>query len=228
MHYLFFALVIAAIVYGPSLWVKYILNKFASTRPDLQGTGGELAEHLIKRFELTDVQVEVTTQGDHYNPLTKTVGLSEGNFNGKSLTAVATAAHEIGHAIQDNHGYQPLKMRQSLAVTAFVAEKVGSIGLVVLPLLAIVMRAPGLVYASFFLAMASVAVKLIVHLVTLPVEFDASFNRALPILKAGEYLQGNDLAAAHVILKACAYTYVAGALANILNLAYWVRVLLRR
>jgi len=68
-------LLVLALIFGPSLWVKLIMNKYSSALPEVSGTGGELAEHLIKRFALKDVKVEVTDQGDHYDPIEKKLGL---------------------------------------------------------------------------------------------------------------------------------------------------------
>jgi len=85
----------------PSMWVRSIIRKHASQRDDIPGTGGELAVHLLKQYELDDVSVEETQEGrDHYDLADKCVRLSPSVHNGKSLTAVAIAAHEVGHAIQ--------------------------------------------------------------------------------------------------------------------------------
>ncbi|MEO1750039.1 MAG: zinc metallopeptidase, partial [Pseudomonadota bacterium] len=96
-----FAIVaLLAIVFGPSLWVKQAMQKHGGDRPDFPGTGGELADHLVAHYGIDGVGVEETKpgQGDHYDPETRTVRLSPDNFHGSSLTAVAVATHEIGHA----------------------------------------------------------------------------------------------------------------------------------
>ena len=100
MPYLILGLVLIAAVYAPQFWAQRVLKKYSLERDSFPGTGGELAEHFIERFELNGVQVTMTDQGDHYNPKTHTVGLSKENYSGKSLTAITVAAHEIGHAIQ--------------------------------------------------------------------------------------------------------------------------------
>jgi hypothetical protein len=86
-------------------------------------------------------------------------------------------------------------------------------------------RSPAAIFAMIALGILLLAVRVLVHFFTLPVEYDASFNKALPILKEGGYLQENDLAAARSVLKAAALTYVAGALMSLLNLARWIRLL---
>lgn len=220
-------IILLACLFLPQWWAQYILRRYAKPRPDLPGTGGELAEHLINKFDMQDVGVEVTETGDHYDPEAKMVRLSEDNYSGKSLTAVATAAHEVGHALQDHMGYTPLGWRSRLVVIAQKAEKLGAGLLMLMPIVVLLTRAP-VAGAFFFLGgMLSLGSVVIVHLVTLPVEWDASFKRALPILEAGQYLSPEDQRAAHKILLACALTYVAASLASLLNLWRWWAILRR-
>ena len=86
-------------IFGPSIWVRWVMNAHSNEVPGMPGTGGELAAHLVDRFDLDDVTVEQTELGDHYDPDAKAVRLSARNFEGKSLTAVAIAAHEVGHEV---------------------------------------------------------------------------------------------------------------------------------
>ena len=115
-------LIVLAILIGPQLWTKYVFKKYRGHREEYSGTGGELARHLLDRFEMQDVQVETTELGDHYDPQAKVVRLTPDNYNGKSLTAVTVAAHEVGHAIQDKTGYKPLHERTKLVRVAQGAE----------------------------------------------------------------------------------------------------------
>ena len=111
---------------------------------------------------------------------------------------------------------------------ALIAQRTGSIFMMVAPIVALVTRAPApgfLLFGAGFVAIASMSA---VHLVTLPLEWDASFNKAMPILKSGDYLAPRELDQAQRILKACALTYVAGSLASLLNVWRWVRLILRR
>ena len=103
--------IVLAVIFGPSLWVKFVMSRYSSQLPEISGTGGELAKHLIERFSLKDVKVEITEQGDHYDPIEKKVRLAQKNYDSKSLTAVAIAAHEVGHAIQDHQGDKRLATR---------------------------------------------------------------------------------------------------------------------
>lgn len=192
-----------------------------------QGNGGELARHLLDRFDLGDVKVEETPDGDHYDPVAKAVRLTPGNYTGYSLTAVTVAAHEVGHAIQDARGESLFRARQKLAKTAMVAERCAGILLIAAPIVFILTRAPQASILTILIGAMSMAMGTVVHLVTLPVEFDASYRKALPILKEGDYLREADLQHAERILKAAALTYVAGSLASLLNLGRWIAILRR-
>ena len=107
-------LIVLALIFGPTLWVKLVMRWYSSEKPEMPGTGGELAKHLIKRFSLKDVEVEVTELGDHYDPIEKKVRLLPEHYESKSLTAIAIAAHEVGHAIQDQQGDKRLATRTKM------------------------------------------------------------------------------------------------------------------
>ena len=103
--------------------------------------------------------------------------------------------------------------------------RIGSVVIFAAPVLALLTRSPGLAAMQIGAGILTMASSVVVHLATLPVEFDASFARALPLLDRGGYLPKADLPAARRILKACALTYVASSLTSLLNLWYWIRVL---
>ena len=214
-----------AAIYAPQYWVGHTMRRHGGERPDFPGTGGEMAQHLVDRFELSGVGVEATDAGDHYDPETRTVRLSKANFDAASLTAVAVAAHEVGHALQHHRGERGLALRQSLASFAMMTDRVASVFFIAAPVLAILLRAPVAMFGMALIGIGLLSIRILVHLVTLPVEYDASFNKALPILREGGYLSDKDLAGARSVLKAAALTYVAGALVSLLNLARWVRIL---
>lgn len=214
-------LLLLAICFGPMAWAKMVMNRHAKDRPDFPGTGGEFARHILDLAEMQDVEVELTTQGDHYSPVEKKVRLTQGNFEGRSLTAVAVAAHEVGHALQDRDGYRPLKIRTRVAKVAFWGERIAHILLVASP--ATLFASPKLALLQIGAGLALMVGRVGLHLVTLPVEFDASFKRALPILDEGNYLKKDDLAGATSILRACAWTYVASALFSVIDIVRWLR-----
>jgi hypothetical protein len=212
-----------ALVFGPMLWVRWVMARHAGDRPDLPGTGGELARHLLDEAGLHHVVVERTDEGDHYDPAAPAVRLGADHLEGRSITAVAVAAHEVAHAVQHRDGARLFGLR--LALARIVAPlRMGAIVLMtVLPLGGVAAGAGHLVLPSMALALAVFALSIALQLVTLPLEFDASFGRALPALRAGGYLAERDLGAARRVLQAAALTYLAGALLSLLRLARVVR-----
>lgn len=227
MHILLGLLLLLIVLFGPQLWVQSVLTRHGRPRDDFPGTGGEFARHLLNRLELQQVSVEASDLGDHYDPVTRALRLTPDKLNGKSLTAITVAAHEAGHALQHKLGYAPLRWRTRLAYLAQSAQMLGN-GLIILaPLVSGLSRAPSPGLVMIVAGLASFGSAALVHLVTLPVEWDASFRRALPILEAGGYLSEQDQKKARQILTAAALTYVAGSLASLLNLWRWLKLLRR-
>jgi Zn-dependent membrane protease YugP len=216
------------IVFIPQFWVKHVIKKYSQEIDELPGTGGELAKHLIKRFNMEDVSVEQTENGnDHYDPQTKTIRLSESNHDGKSLAAVTIATHEFGHALQDHTNYHPLIMRTKLATVAAIAEKIASFILISLPFTIVLTKVPVVGVIMLLAGLSIMGLPILLHLFTLPVEFDASFNRALPILIEGKYLPDTAIPISRKILTAAALTYVSASLASLLNFYRWFAILRR-
>ena len=227
MIYLVVILLILALVFGPQLWASYTFKRYAAPREDIPGNGGELARHLLDRFDMPHVKVEKAGEGeDHYDPTDKAVRLSPSYFEQNSLTAVAVAAHEVGHAIQHHREEPLLALRSRLAVIAMLVQKVGAAAVVGIPIVAAVTRMPMSGAALFLVGIASMGTAVVLHLVTLPVEVDASFGKALPILRQG-YIKPGDEAAVKRILRAAAFTYLAASLASLLNLWRWIAILRR-
>jgi Zn-dependent membrane protease YugP len=227
MPFLILILFILALLIGPGLWVKRVLARHSDERNDLPGTGGELAAHLMDRFGLEGVTLERTELGDHYDPQAKAIRLTANVMDKKSLTAIATAAHEFGHALQHAKNYTALTTRTVLAKQAINIQRFASIAIFALPVLAVI---PGMaVFARLLLIgiIGSMFLSTLIHFVTLPVEFDASFGRALPILKEGNYVSDRDLMKVRKVLLACALTYVSQAMFGLLNFSRWFRLLRR-
>jgi Zn-dependent membrane protease YugP len=225
MLYLVIAVVVIALIFGPQAWVRHEMGKHAAARPDLPGTGGELARHLLDRFDLAAVTVETTPSGDHYDPDARVVRLSQDNHDGRSITAVAVAAHEVAHAIQHAQGSALFAWRTALARFLGTFDKVAMVVLITAPVVAVVTRVPAIGLIQFGLAIALLGVGLVVHLATLPLELDASFGKALPILATDGYLDSRDLPAARGVLRAAAFTYFAGALIGLLNFLRLLRII---
>jgi len=229
MLWIILLLVTAACVLLPSLWVRHVMQKYSdpADRYREQGSGRELARHLLDRFQLDHVTVEETDAGDHYDPTARAVRLSSDTYHGHSLTAVTIAAHEVGHAIQHERGESLFLTRQKLAKAAFIGERIAGVLLVAAPVVFVLTRVPQAGALTLLIGVLSMALSTLVHLITLPVEFDASYGKALPILREGNYLHDGDLGHAEKILKAAALTYVAGSLASLLNLGRWIAVFRR-
>ena len=222
-----YIIVLAIVVlFGPHLWARYVLNRY-NREEYFSGSGIDLARLVVERLDLRDVSVEVTDSADHYDPLEKSIRLTEQTCGRKSLTSVVVAAHEVGHALQDQAGYKPLKTRTRMIGTAQKIERLGAIIMIAVPVLAGLTRAPSVGALMFLGGLGTLGIPVLVHLLTLPTEFDASFNRALPLLSSGQYIPPEDMPAARKILLACALTYVANSLIGLLNVWRWIRILRR-
>ena len=223
----FLALIVFALALLPQMWIKKVLAQHSVERSDFPGTGGEFARHVLDGMKLQHVGVEETKLGDHYDPAAKMVRLLPEHMNGRSLAAVVVAAHEVGHAMQDATGYKPLAARTRLAAQAVTIQRVGSIVMLTAPIVLAIAKAPGLVLVQVLAGAAILGSTIFMHLLTLPVEMDASFRRALPLLKEGRYVSDDDLSSARSILRAAAFTYVAAAAYSLLDVMQWLRVLKR-
>ena len=224
----FVLILLFIILLFPQFWVQKVIKKYSEPIKTLPGTGGELAQHLVERFKLDGVSIKKVENGnDHYNPETKTIALSESNYNEKSLAAVTIAAHEFGHALQHKTNYKPLLLRTNLAKFAAIAEKVASLILIASPFAFILAKIPAVGLIMLLAGFTIMCLPIILHIITLPVEFDASFNRALPILSEGEYLSSSTMPIAKKILTAAALTYVSASLSSLLNFYRWFLILRR-
>jgi Zn-dependent membrane protease YugP len=220
------AILFLALILGPQWWVKYVLSKYSRSLEDMPGTGGELANHLLGQFELNQVKVEAAEEGgDHYDPQDNVVRLSPSYLSGKSLTAVAVAAHEVGHAIQFNRNEKVSLLRKRYLGKAHSVQKMGIYLLMALPLLSTVIRIPHIIGFTALVGVLTLLSSVLIYAAILPEEWDASFNKALPILQKGKYVPEQHLPAIRQILKACALTYVAAALADILRLWRWLAII---
>ena len=222
------SIIVIAMIFGPSLWVKFVMSRYSSEKPEMPGTGGELAKHLIERFSLKDVRVEVTELGDHYDPIEKKVRLLREHYESKSLTAIAIAAHEVGHAIQDHQGDNRLATRTKMAPIVDKVARWSAVVISLSPVIGIITRHPMPFSLLLLLGLSGFIARMMVHAVTLPIEFDASFSKALPLLREGKYIPQSYEKPVSRILRAAALTYVSAALADILNLGRWIVILLRR
>jgi uncharacterized protein len=215
-----------ALIFLPQWWVRSAMRRHAKERNDFPGTGGELARHLLDLARLAEVRVEIAPPGgDHYDPIDRVVRLSPDNHDGRSVTAIAVAAHEASHAMQHADGDKLLTTRVRLAGSVRTIEVSAAIILALAPVVAFLVKSPALILVQIAVVVALLASRVLIHVLTLPVELDASFKRALPILEKGGYLGEKDMPAAKTVLRAAAMTYIASALVALLDVARLMRML---
>lgn len=225
MLFVIIGIALLVCICGPHLWVKHVLKKHHRPLSSMPGTGGELAAHLLREYKLESVLLERSEPDDnHYSPSENAVRLSPDVFDGKSLSAVAIAAHEVGHAIQFNRQEPVSLLRTKYMGSASRLQKIGISILMIMPLIGAIVKLPMLSFITLLVGVGTMLISVALHLAVLPEEWDASFNKALPILEKGHYVPDEYLPAIRQVLKACALTYVAAALINILRLWQWLRL----
>jgi Zn-dependent membrane protease YugP len=188
--------VLLAIIVGPQWWVRRVLERHGAERLDLPGTGGELARHLLDAAGLHGVKVELTGDGDHYDPEERAVRLLPQHHDGRSVAAVAVAAHEVSHAVQHANGERAFALRFDMVRRLVWIDRFASGLLLMAPVVFILVKAPALLLLQILTGLLLLATRIGVHVVTLPVELDASFGKALPVLQRGGYLASADMPAA--------------------------------
>jgi uncharacterized protein len=202
-----------------SLWAswntKATFRKYSQVGSRKGWSGAEAARELIRQRGAHGVEVEETPGflSDHYDPSARRLRLSPDVYHGRSLAALGVAAHEAGHAIQHAKGYGPLKFRSWIVKPAMIGSNLSSIVLT----LGFMSQITGLVWIGIILFSAFV----VFTLVTLPVEFDAS-NRAVAALQETGMIDRDEAPGAKAVLRAAAMTYVAAAIAAILQLLYFL------
>jgi Zn-dependent membrane protease YugP len=227
MGYLVTILIIFLILFFPSIWVQRTMKKYNDPEDRYVITGSDFARKLLGALDLKDINVEATEIGDHYDPISKTVRLTEDKMNSGSLTSIVVAAHEVGHAHQDATKYFPLSMRTKLVKIMAPAQRVGAFILMAAPFVTLITRIPQSGLIMFLGGFLTLGMSSIIHLVTLPTEWDASFSRAMPMLESSNFLKEGDSDRAREILRAAAFTYLAGSLMSLLNIARWWTILRR-
>ncbi len=204
------------ILAGMAQWkVKTTFARYSRVANRRGITGAQAARRILDAAGLTNVRIE-TAQGflgDHYDPRSKVLRLSGDVYSRASLASVGVAAHEVGHALQDKHGYAPMRWRSALVPAASLGSNFAWIALI----LGLVIQSTGLMIAGVVLFSAVV----LFQVVTLPVEFNAS-SRALAALEGVGVLDQDEIGGARSVLSAAAMTYLAGAIAAALQLVYFL------
>ena len=196
--------------------VKATYEKYADMRSSIGMTGAQVAKTILQRMGIYDVTVEQVAGEltDHYDPSAKAVRLSESVYGSSSLAAAAIAAHECGHVLQDVRGYQFMNIRSSLVPVANIGANFGPL-MVMAGLFLTSLGSLSVVFINIGIALFASAI--LFHIVTLPVEFDAS-SRALKLIDELGIHQGDENIGARKVLNAAAWTYVATAIYAALQL----------
>ncbi len=215
MEYLIF--IMPALLF--SLWaswrVKSNFKKYSKVGTMRGLSGAQVADEMLRAAGINDVQIRQSrgVLSDHYNPMNKTLALSEPVYNSTSIAAVSVAAHEAGHALQHAQNYAPLWIRSMLVPTAGIGSNVGYI----MMLIGLLMNFSGLI----LLGAALFSMVLLFQIVTLPVEFDAS-NRAKAVLFQSGFVADQETKGVSKVLNAAALTYVAAAVSTLMTLLYFL------
>ena len=211
-------MIVGALISGAAAyWVRSSYSKYSKQMSASGLTGAQVARMILDRNGLSNVRVEPVAGQltDHYDPRSKTVRLSEGNFAKNSIAAVSVSAHEVGHAIQDATGYLPMKARAGLFPIVSFSSQVW----VPLFFVGIFMGASGAGHLFIQIAAILFLAVLAFHVVTLPVEINAS-TRAYGLLTRYGVLSSREAGGTKRVLTAAAFTYIAAALTALLTLLY--------
>lgn len=211
MGYWMLVIVTLAIGMAASGYVNSQLKKYQQVRSSSGLTGREAAERMLAANGVTGVQIKCGNEGqDHFDPRTNSISLSPSVYNQSTVTAYATACHEVGHACQFAQGYAPLRIRSAIWPVANFASNAWIVVLLIGILL--------VMNSLIDVAIVMYACVVLFQIVTLPVEFNAS-HRAMDYMKSISMPQA-EVAGSFSVLRACALTYVAAALASLLQLVY--------
>ena len=202
----------------PMLWLNYVFKKNDAILENMPFNGLEFGNLILKEKGLQNVLIEQTKMGDHYDLNERKIKILDDRLAKKSITAIAIVCHEIGHAIQHSENYKPLEQRNKIVKNTAWITRIGS-GILYMGIPTIFATgASSLIKVCLVITLLSLLIGVLVHLITLDVEFDASFNRALPILKEKVPVEYHK--ACKSILLAAAFTYVIGTIRNFLSLRY--------
>jgi len=216
--YIIVMIVGALISCAAALWVRSSYAKYSKRKSNSGLTGAQTARMILDRNGLTNVRVEPVAGKltDHYDPRSKVVRLSESNFRDSTIAGVSVAAHEVGHAIQDATGYVPMKLRSGLVP---IVNFGGQLWTPLFFMAIITGVSTGIGNLFIQLAVIAFAGVLAFHVVTLPVEINAS-TRAYGLLTRYGILSATEAGGTRRVLTAAAFTYIAAALTSLLTLIY--------
>ena len=208
---------------APIIWYNYIFKKNDKVLINMPFTGFEFGRELLQEHNLNDVQIEGTKLGDHYDLINKKVMVLEDRLGKKSLTSITIVCHEIAHAIQHKENYKPLKRRNVIIRnTSWITQLGSGILLIGFPII-FATGSYGFIKICLAIAAFSLLISALIHIITLDVEIDASFNKAYPIIKQKVPAEYHE--ACRSILLAAALTYVIGVFRSFFSLRFiWLLI----
>ena len=208
---------------APIIWYNYIFKKNDKVLINMPFTGFEFGRELLQEHNLNDVQIEGTKLGDHYDLINKKVMVLEDRLGKKSLTSITIICHEIAHAIQHKENYKPLKRRNVIIRnTSWITQLGSGILLLGFPII-FATGSYGFIKICLAIAAFSLLISALIHIITLDVEIDASFNKAYPIIKQKVPAEYHE--ACRSILLAAALTYVIGVFRSFFSLRFiWLLI----
>jgi Zn-dependent membrane protease YugP len=219
-YYLIFMTPAFILMLAVQFYVNSSYSKWSRVPSRLRISGAQAASQLIRYSGLHQVRIEgIGGQlTDHYDPRDKTLRLSEGVYGGASVAALAVAAHELGHALQDHEGYAPLKLRSALVPAVNIGSYLGWILLMV----GFLLRSPELAWLGVLVFSGGA----IFALATLPVEFNASARAKRLLIESGLIATEEELRGVNQVLNAAALTYVAALVTAVLQLLYYASLVI--
>ena len=214
-------LILLFVAFAPMLWLRYIFHKHDRVMENMPFNGREFGELILNEAGIRDVEIINTPIFDHYNVREKKVSILQRRLTRRSLTSLTIVCHEIGHAMQHHERYKPLEYRTKIIELVGLCGKIlGGISLVAMPFFISTGGVAFLKLGATVLA-AIIGIGLVIHVMTIGVELDASFNRAMPIIR--KKIPADYHNACRSILLAAALTYVAGVAANLLSMRFfWI------
>ena len=220
---IFYIIFLFILFVAPIIWYNYVFKKNDKILINMPFNGFEFGRELLQEHNLDDVKIESTKLGDHYDLINKKVMVLEDRLEKKSLTSITIICHEIAHAIQHKENYKPLKRRNVIIKsTAWITQLGSGILLIGFPII-FATGSYGFIKICLAVAGLSLLISALIHIITLDVEIDASFNKAYPIIKQkvpAEYHQ-----ACRSILLAAALTYVIGVFRSFFSLRFiWMLI----
>ncbi len=218
-QYLLFMAPAFIVMLAAQWYVRSAYSKWSQVPARSRMTGAEAAARLARSGGLTDISIEGVSGklSDHYDPRTKVLRLSQGVARGTSVAALAIAAHEMGHALQDKDSYLPLRFRAALVPAVNIGSNLGWI----LILIGLFLQITSLAWLGVFVFSGGA----VFALATLPVELDASARAKRLLVNAGLIVGEEERRGVNAVLNAAALTYIAALLTAVLQLLYYVSLI---